>query len=754
MKRILCLVMVLALIGGLAACTAIPGLGPAATPTPAAKKLKPQGATPQGYVTPVRYADLVFLTGGRVAQVLVAEGDAVKAGQPLVKLQDADLKAALALAQAGLARLQAPAQPDDLAAARANLDVAGAQMTAAEASLRQAQSGAQYRANMADAQTQLAQVQAQLKTVQDAYDAISSGRDLINEYRVYGARGGGLGLREAQLVVQLQAAKAMYQAAQKHLAQVQASYSDDLAAAQANLGIATGQRDAAQAQLGRLQAGASPAQIESAQAAVAQAQAALDEATLLAPFDGTIAELAVNVGDTVSPGIRVASIADLAHWYVETDDLSEVDAVNVKPGADATVSVDALPDVKMHGRVQSITPRSAVKRGDVTYTAYISITDPDPRLKWGMTAFADIPSATAAAETTASGKTESLASAQGYVTPVQHADLAFKSGGRIAQVLVAEGDVVKAGQPLVKLQDAALKAALMQAQADLKGLKAGARAEDIAAAQANLDVALHQVEVAQADLNRLQHGGQAAQLAAAQADAARAEADLKVAQDSYDALVTGHGVPTDAGNPSRGLGAYEEQVRARLAATRLAYEAAQKRLAQVMSSLKDDLSIAQANVDAAAGRRDAAQAQLNRLKAGAAPEEIQAAQARVDQAQAALDQATLTAPVDGTIAQLDAHPGEMAGPAIRIASIADLANWVIETDDLSETDVVNVQPGANVAVTLDALPGVSLRGRVQSITPRSAIKSGDVTYMVRITLADSDPRLRWGMTAFVDVLAK
>ena len=50
----------------------------------------------------------------------------------------------------------------------------------------------------------------------------------------------------------------------------------------------------------------------------------------------------------------------------------------------------------------------------------------------------------------------------------------------------------------------------------------------------------------------------------------------------------------------------------------------------------------------------------------------------------------------------------------------------------------------STSVTLDAPPGVSLRGGADSITPRSAIKSGDVTYMVKITLADSDPRLQWG----------
>jgi HlyD family secretion protein len=107
--------------------------------------------------------------------------------------------------------------------------------------------------------------------------------------------------------------------------------------------------------------------------------------------DGTIAELNVNVGEMVGPGSHVASMADLNQWQVETDDLGEVDVVNVQPNAPATITVDALPDVSLTGQVKSIVPRSTVKRGDVTYTVKVTIADPDPRLKWGMTASVDIP---------------------------------------------------------------------------------------------------------------------------------------------------------------------------------------------------------------------------------------------------------------------------------------------------------------------------------------------------------------------------
>ncbi len=343
------------------------------------------------------------------------------------------------------------------------------------------------------------------------------------------------------------------------------------------------------------------------------------------------------------------------------------------------------------------------------------------------------------------------ASAEGYITPVRHAELAFRAGGRVTEILVTEGDQVKAGQPLIKLQETALRAALEQAQADLSRLQKGARPEEIAAAQAGLDIAKGQLEVSQANLARLQSGQLDAQRAAAQADRAHAQAELKVAQDSYDALVLGdgHGVPDDLNLPGRGLGSYEEQKRAQLAALQAAYSAAQKRVAAVQTGTATNLQSAQASVEVAQAQGSVAEAQLALIKAGATTQQIEIAQARVAQAQAALNEATLLAPFDGTIADLTIHVGEIAAPGIRVASIADLTQWEVDTDDLSEVDVVGVPPDKAVFITVDALTGVTLKGYVKTITPRSVMNQNDVTYALKIIITDSEPRLKWGMTASV-----
>jgi len=385
MKKLLIGMILLALVTGCAQASAKPTPTPTASAT--AKTAKTSGASAQGYVTPVRRADLAFRAGGRVAQVLVKEGDMVRAGQPLIKLQDAEQKAALAQAQADLARLQAGTRAEEIAATQANVGVANAQVKAAQVELDKVKNGAQQAANVASAQAQVAQAKVQLKAVQDSYDSITTG---IETLKKYGRSGATLSRYEEQTRVQLAAAQAAYNAAQRQLTLAWSSKDDDLRSTQARLNVAIGQRNAAQAQLDLLKAGSTAEQIEAAKARVAQAQAALDETTLVAPFDGAIADLAVNLGEMVGPGPRIASIADLAQWQVETDDLSEVDVVNVQPGAEASITVDALPGVTLKGQVKSIVPRSAVKRGDVTYTVKVAITDSEPRLKWGMTAFVDI----------------------------------------------------------------------------------------------------------------------------------------------------------------------------------------------------------------------------------------------------------------------------------------------------------------------------------------------------------------------------
>ena len=98
-----------------------------------------------------------------------------------------------------------------------------------------------------------------------------------------------------------------------------------------------------------------------------------------------IVDTNLTAGEWIGPEKWAVLIADLSQWYVDTSDLTELDVVNVSIGQSVTLSADALPDLTFQGTVEEISQAPENKGGDVLYKVHILMTDPDPRLKWGMT---------------------------------------------------------------------------------------------------------------------------------------------------------------------------------------------------------------------------------------------------------------------------------------------------------------------------------------------------------------------------------
>lgn len=147
--------------------------------------------------------------------------------------------------------------------------------------------------------------------------------------------------------------------------------------------------------LAQLQQGPDPLDIQSDQLsiqqqqnALAQAEDALSNYTIPAPIAGTIADLNLNVGDTVGSGTNAATlitsedIADLS--------LNEVDAAKVQVGENVTLTFDAIPNLSLTGSVVDVSPLGTVSQGVVSYDVKISFTTQDPRVKAGMTVNANI----------------------------------------------------------------------------------------------------------------------------------------------------------------------------------------------------------------------------------------------------------------------------------------------------------------------------------------------------------------------------
>ena len=196
-----------------------------------------------------------------------------------------------------------------------------------------------------------------------------------------------------------------------------------------------------------------------------------------------------------------------------------------------------------------------------------------------------------------------------------------------------------------------------------------------------------------------------------------------------------------------------------------------------LANIKLDVIEAQQDVDVAQARYDAnetdanlakldganarlviLQNKLEKMEAGEGidPDKLAAASARLESAKAALDNAqsdvdaaVLRAKIDGTVVDLNLQPGDYALLGSTVGAVADYHHWIVKTDNLSEIDVVTLEVGQPVEVTLDAIAGQTFAGEIINIDSRFVENRGDVTYTVTVKLNESDPRMRWGMTAAV-----
>ncbi len=347
-----------------------------------------------------------------------------------------------------------------------------------------------------------------------------------------------------------------------------------------------------------------------------------------------------------------------------------------------------------------------------------------------------------------------VVSASGTIEPQTRVGLSFETPGRVAEVLVEVGDRVKAGDVLARLNTEQLaqqvleaQAALAMAEAQLDQLRAGPRPEEIAAAEANLQAAQAQVSAATANLDQLKAGPSAAQIASAEAQVAAATVQKEVAQDAVDLI---------EGDETR-----KEQARYDLYAAEKALASAQAQLDELLAGADaDEIRAAQANVWAAVAQRDAVQAQLDLLLAGATDEQIADAEAQVAQARVAvelaelsLEHATLYAPFEAQVAEVNVEAGEVASGALPAVVLLDTSSFHI-TVSVDEIDVGRLMEGQIAEVSLDALPDAVITGTVKYIAPVATFEGGVVYYDVLIELAPTDAPVRAGMTASATIVVE
>ena len=290
-------------------------------------------------------------------------------------------------------------------------------------------------------------------------------------------------------------------------------------------------------------------------------------------------------------------------------------------------------------------------------------------------------------------------------------------GGRIVEMRIAEGDRVKHGDVIARLDTRDIELALQRAEAErahadaqLRLLQAGARGEDVRQAEAQVAAA-------------------AADVAAAQADLAAAETDLQ----RFERLLQ-----TNSGS----------QKQRDDAATRRAM--ATDRLA------------------GARARERAAREGVARLLAGSRREEIEAARARVAAVDAHIatlakskDDAVVRTPIDGVVTERLLDPGEIVAPRVPIAVVTDLDHAWAEVF-VDEPMIPRITLGQAATVFTDAggpgLPGkVSYVSSKAEFTPRNvqtAEARSKLVYRVKIAVDNTKGVLKQGMPVEADIPLK
>jgi len=357
-----------------------------------------------GSIEPEDEVSLIFRSVGMVDDVLVEVGQSVKTGQLLGQLDTTELTLALAnakvaqeIATAQLAKLEAPPDPMDVAAAQAAVEVAQAGVASADAALASAR--ASYNnlfAGPTDAQqvineAQLRQSEIALSQAQQAYNKIKDQPDA------------GMFPQAQQLeqaTVNYEVAKAQVNKTVEPVnAAQQAQGLNQIAQAQSALRQAQAQVVNARNNLDNLLEGPKEedliiarAQVKQAQLNGLQAENTLANARLVAPIDGVVSQVNIKPGEIASNARPAVILTDLSQFQMKVL-VDEIDVRQVAVGQPVRLSVDALPDTTITGKVIEISPTASNVNGVVAYEVTVAPDPTDQPLRVGMSATAIITTA-------------------------------------------------------------------------------------------------------------------------------------------------------------------------------------------------------------------------------------------------------------------------------------------------------------------------------------------------------------------------
>lgn len=345
-----------------------------------------------------------------------------------------------------------------------------------------------------------------------------------------------------------------------------------------------------------------------------------------------------------------------------------------------------------------------------------------------------------------------LTVSEGHIMPITDIKLFFPVKGKVKEILVKEGQSVKAGDTLINLDDdQQAQALLTTAKLDYIDAQQAydkfIRTTDIASAQAFQEYQKAQINRAEAQLlweaiNPNQINDDIDVAKADVEDYKKALNDANDTLDKYKNLKPDNATRRNAEDDVRKAEAdYNTAVR-KVEELQRKIDEPKAQLDKALAEEAESKRNYENTIDSAPDpdKKALLEARLNNSKAQLAT------------AQKAVDNFSLQAPFSGEITDINLAIGELAGSDKYAIQMADTSEWIVETSDLNELEVVNVSVGQSVEVIPDAIADITLTGNVESISQSYKSQGGDILYTVKIKLTDTDPRLRWGMTVQVTFL--
>jgi HlyD family secretion protein len=306
--------------------------------------------------------------------------------------------------------------------------------------------------------------------------------------------------------------------------------------------------------------------------------------------------------------------------------------------------------------------------------------------------------------------------ASGTLQPIQTVNLSPKSAGIVAELFVEQGDRVKQGQVVARMENQEIEAQILQAQA--------------------------RVNQAQARYAKLQSGNRVEEITQAEAQVAQAQAQVVQAKAKYD-----------------------------LAAQRVRRNQSLASEGAISSDQLDEIisNANAANADTAQAIATLRQRQenLQQLRNGSRPEDLAEAEAAVVEAIGSLraiqvqEQDTLIrAPFDGVVTQKFATEGAFVTPTTTASeatsatstAIVAIAEGLEALAEVPEVDIQQLKIGQPVEIVADAFPNETFEGKVRLIAPEAVVKQNVTSFQVRVALVTGKDKLRSGMNTDVTFL--